>query len=92
MIRLAILLSFIATGVGAQVLPCWPRPEMMARLKKLGEEPMLTGLQPNGMLLEMYASPEGKWTVAITSPQGLSCMVAVGDSLQINTPPQIPAD
>ena len=38
------------------------------------------GLAANGSVLEVLASKDGTWTILITSPNGTSCVVAVGDS------------
>ena len=53
-------------------------------LEELGaqhrEHPIAMGLAANGSVLEVLASQEGTWTILITSPNGTSCVIAVGDS------------
>ena len=44
------------------------------------ENPIAMGLAANGSVLEVLASKDGTWTILITSPNGTSCVVAVGDS------------
>lgn len=44
-----------------------------------GEVPMSSGLQDDGALLRIFASPvNGSWTAVTVTPQGLSCLVATG--------------
>jgi hypothetical protein len=44
-----------------------------------GEMPVSTGLQGNGQLLQIYASPTTRsWTAVTTTPQGVSCVLATG--------------
>lgn len=41
------------------------------------------GLTPDGQLLEMWANPEsGTWTLLVTNPAGVSCIVASGAGWQ----------
>ena len=45
------------------------------------EAPVSLGVQSNGNLLQVFASPaSGTWTVVSTSPAGLACILAVGES------------
>ena len=44
-----------------------------------GEFKISAGLQQNGELLQIFASPDtGSWTAVTTSPQGVSCVLATG--------------
>jgi hypothetical protein len=46
-----------------------------------GERPISNGLQKNGQLLQIYASPTtGTWTAVTTTPTGVSCVLATGRS------------
>ena len=38
------------------------------------------GLGDNGRVFELFVSPHGTWTVLVTLPKGLTCMVATGRS------------
>ena len=45
------------------------------------EEPVAIGLASNGDVLEVIAAPDGAtWSIILTSPGGLTCMLAVGDN------------
>lgn len=46
------------------------------------EAPVVFGIQTDGQLLQVFASADGAtWTVVITAPSGLSCIVADGTKL-----------
>ena len=38
------------------------------------------GLSTDGGLIEIYSSEDGTWTILITRPSGVACLVAAGDS------------
>ena len=60
---------------------CEPRPELVKILKRdFNEEPISGGLSTNGLVVEVFASPEGAtFTVVITHPVlGQSCVVQAG--------------
>ena len=40
------------------------------------------GLNKDGTLLEVFVSPQGTWTVLVSSPQGHSCIAAIGEGWQ----------
>jgi hypothetical protein len=47
--------------------------------RSYGELPISNGLQKNGQLLQIYASPTtGTWTAVTTTPTGVSCVLATG--------------
>jgi len=48
------------------------------------EAPVAMGLASNGALIEVLSSAEnGKtWTIIITQPNGVSCVMATGESWQ----------
>jgi hypothetical protein len=37
------------------------------------------GLAASGSIVEILVSQTGSWTILVTSPNGTSCVVAVGD-------------
>ena len=63
---------------------CAPRKEIVHQLAaKFGEAPVAIGLSEGGRLIEVLAGRNGDtFTVIVTSPQGLSCIVLTGDSWQ----------
>ena len=84
------LLEFLAIGALAGPVPaqqnanCAPREAIVERLAdKFGEFQQVIGVGESGQLMEIFASPEtGTWTVLISTPAGVSCMVASGRGYQ----------
>lgn len=64
----------------AQAITCMPRDALVARLKgSYKEDPAGGGLQNAQRLIEVWASREtGSFTVFVTRPDGVSCIVATG--------------
>ena len=38
------------------------------------------GLSTDGGLIEIYSSEKGTWTILVTRPSGITCLVAAGDN------------
>ena len=59
---------------------CAPSSELMTKLReKYGETPIAFGIHGDGRLLQIFSSPtKGTWTAVAATPQGTSCIVAVG--------------
>jgi hypothetical protein len=59
---------------------CVKRADLIKHLAaKYHEAPAAVGVADNGALLEVFASKSGEtWTVMVTMPNGISCMVATG--------------
>ena len=72
--------SAFSPPAGAQMM-CVPRDALLAALKKTHSEiPVSGGLTANGAVLEVLSSAEGSWTVIMTRPDGVSCIVAAGEN------------
>jgi len=56
--------------------------DRMALLKKLAgsyeETPRSIALAANGSVIEVTRSDKGTWTILLTSPKGLTCLMAAG--------------
>lgn len=63
---------------------CAPRKEVVSHLAaKFGEEPVAIGVSDSGRLIEILADRAGgTFTVILTTPQGVSCIVLTGESWQ----------
>jgi hypothetical protein len=63
---------------GAQ---CRDRDKVLAHLAgKYQEAPVAVGVTSTGGLVEVLSSGDGgTWTIIVTSPTGLSCLMAAGD-------------
>ncbi|MHA1600404.1 MAG: hypothetical protein ACTSW2_06235 [Alphaproteobacteria bacterium] len=83
-LALALLLD-MASGAHAQAsAPCTTRIRMVEQLgSRFAEAPIAMGLASNGGLVELFASTDGTtWTVVVTNPRGLSCILAAGELWQ----------
>jgi hypothetical protein len=84
----------LSLGVGAMILAtghafaqsrnCGAREMVIERLaSSYGESRQSIGLGPNNQVVEVFASLEtGTWTITVTTPQGLTCLVASGQSFE----------
>lgn len=60
---------------------CGERSRFLDQLGQHYDERLAAvGLVSNGMLLELMTSETGSWTILITQPNGVSCVVATGES------------
>jgi hypothetical protein len=66
----------------AQQSACAPRDKMIGDLaQKYSESPTALGLSSDGSLVEVLTSDDGTtWTIIISMPNGMSCLVAAGES------------
>jgi len=81
----AILLAIIATPLSAQnQRHCAPRDTVVEPLAAgYGETRQSVGIGGDNSLVEVYASTEsGSWTITVTSPAGVTCLVASGQSFE----------
>ena len=83
----ALLLTGLMTAPAlaegnSQEMLCNKRSEVMKNLSaNYNEAPTALGMASNGGVLEVMTSKDGKtWTVLLTSPDGNSCLVAMGNS------------
>lgn len=59
---------------------------------KYGEKRHSMGLAANSTVMELYASLEtGTWTMTVTMPDGMTCLVAAGDNFKTAQPALAPA-
>lgn len=63
---------------------CAPREAVVERLAEgYGETRQSVGLGSNNAVVEVFASDEtGSWTITVTMPGGLTCLVASGQSYE----------
>ena len=55
--------------------------------KKYSETVVAIGVANNGGLVEVLATGDGAtWSIIITTPQGMSCLVAAGEGWRVMTP------
>lgn len=83
-----ILALWAATPVVAQQ-QCLPREAVIAMLaERFNESRVGLGIAANNMVLEVFASDTGSWTITVTRPDAITCVVAAGESWEtLNEPP-----
>jgi hypothetical protein len=61
---------------------CHSHADLAAMLnRKYAEAANAVGVQANGHIVEVFASTDGtSWTIVVTRPDGVSCIVAVGQN------------
>jgi hypothetical protein len=70
-----------------QVLSCAQRDDMVKVLaKKYREEPRAVGLAGQSAMIEIFTSKAGTWTILLTRPDRVSCIVSAGDNWEENPP------
>ena len=81
----AALYLWATTEASAQnTRNCGPRQAVVDRLAEgYGETRQSMGLGANNAVVEVFASEEtGTWTITVTTPNGLTCLVASGQSFE----------
>lgn len=82
----ATALNMMTAGMAAaqQARNCGPRELVVTRLAEgYGETRQSMGLGANNAVIEMFASEEsGTWTITVTSPSGVTCLVASGQAFE----------
>lgn len=85
-ISLALLLAaYAATSpVAAQTAQCAARDKVVERLaSSFGETRRSIGLARNNAVMELFASDTtGTWTITVTLTNGMTCLVASGQSFE----------
>lgn len=82
----ALVAAFLlAAPAFAQGPPCGPRDQVIKELaNRYNEAPRATGVGSMGgtvtIILEVFASPTGSFTIFYTRPDGLSCLLFSGES------------
>ncbi len=76
----ALLIGWSAFSSSAQAQTmCGERGAVVTSLeKRYSETPVSMGLASNGAIIEILASPSGTFTIILTRPNGLSCVMAAG--------------
>jgi hypothetical protein len=86
LVMLALLLG--AKAAGAQEASCSSHGEITKQLEqRYAEAPVSLGLSSSGRLVQVFSTEDGAtWTMVLTRPDGLSCVVASGKYWQTATP------
>ncbi len=88
----ALLIGWGAFSSSAQAQPiCGERRAVVAALEKTySETPVSMGLASNGAIIEILASPSDTFTIILTQPNGLSCVMGAGEDWE-DLPKRLPA-
>lgn len=84
----AVLTTALFVGMAsfalAQGQTCGARDAVIERLaERYGESRQSIGMAPEGRVVEVFASLEsGTWTITVTMPNGMTCLVASGQSYE----------
>ena len=72
-------------GPAAAQPVCRERGEVVEHLaRKYQEAPVAMGVTSGGKLVEVLTDHKGDtWTIIVTTPQGMSCLVATGEGWRI---------
>lgn len=85
-----IILLCAALAVAAQTAApvCLPSHLVYGQLiREYQEAQVFSGLRADGSLVEVWASQaKGGWTLLVTTPDGVSCVIAVGQSGSAGAP------
>lgn len=83
-ILLASVAALIPVGAMAQQ-NCAPRDAVVERLnERYSETRQSIGLGANNAVVETWASLEsGSWTITVTMPNGMTCLVASGQAFEL---------
>lgn len=82
------MLALAPASVSAQGQNCGPREMVAERLaERYGETRQARALGANNTLVEVWASTQGdeatgSWTITVTQPNGITCLVASGQSYE----------
>lgn len=88
--RIAAVMGLSAVAAMATVSAASAQTACLAHEKlvemldgRYSEKPVAAGLDVGGRLFEVFAAKDGAtWTMVVTTPQGASCVVAVGEEWQ----------
>ncbi|MEE8272796.1 MAG: hypothetical protein V3R98_13865 [Alphaproteobacteria bacterium] len=83
----AFLCLLLSAPAAARQVPCGERAAIMTRLAAgYGERPVAMALDARGRVLEVLAAPSGTWTMLVSTPGGMNCLIASGIAWEPLTP------
>lgn len=86
----ALVAAFLVSGPASAPPQCAPRDALLEQLDSAyGEVPAGSGVIHDSALLEIVMTPDGAtWSMVLTSPGGISCLVATGEGWRWRGPKQ----
>lgn len=74
------LMAWSFPGVAQAPVVCAERQAIAEKLDaEYAETPVAAGLTADGLMIEVFASAAGTFTILVTRPGGPSCVVAAGE-------------
>lgn len=66
---------------------CGKRDDIISQLeRKYGETRRSVGVQQGRGVVEIFASAKtGSWTILVTDPRGMSCLMAAGEAFELES-------
>lgn len=79
---LILTVGFVLITPAALAQPvCGTHQSISETLKKsYTEAPVSMGVTSSGGIVEVFSSNEGIWTLVLTRPDGVSCLIAAGEA------------
>lgn len=75
-------MALTVTAVNAQVV-CGPRESIIGKLgEAFGEQRQALGISGDAVVIELYVSAKGTWTMVSTTTKGISCLIGAGQAWQ----------
>ena len=79
----AALTLFSIGGIASAAVPCGAHDVVAKSLTtKFKEARRVMGVVNSKAVMEVFMSPQGTWTVLITSTNGTACIIATGEDWQ----------
>jgi hypothetical protein len=76
-------LSVSPVGAAEPPQSCAKRTDIVQHLAAQNkEQPVAVGLADHGTRLEVLTSPDGTWTLIVSLPNGISCLINAGTDWQ----------
>lgn len=76
-------LLILATRAAEAAPQCAPRETVLEQLSQTyGESRRGMGIAANNTVMEVFAAEGGSWTVIVTLPDGMTCLVASGQGYE----------
>jgi hypothetical protein len=80
-IGLTLAALVIALSAAAQSVCVTERGDVLKQLSNdFQENPVAMGLAADGSVVEVLVASSGSWTILVTKPTGVSCVVASGEA------------
>lgn len=81
----AFALAAISIAGAASAQTCAPRAAVLQHLSdNFGETRQSIGMAEQGRVVEVFANTDsGSWTITVTLPNGMTCLVAAGESFEV---------